>query len=158
MKIIYKLFLFGILLRVTPPVIESMGIFPSTTLASLRYTMTNTDVWGAIMNIVSPVPVGTDVPGMGMIQLTTTLIVGAFVAVGAISALRVNGFPGIIAGISAALIFPFIVNTGLVFYYEVGGFGSPPAQTLIIAIIVGICALAFITLLELPVGGKVDDD
>ena len=59
MKIIYKLFIFVLILRLMPIILVSMNIFPNVGLDDLGFTFDeNSSVYDILVNVASPHQIG----------------------------------------------------------------------------------------------------
>jgi hypothetical protein len=138
-----------------PIVVASMGIFPNTTLANLGYDFSDSkDIYGILMEIVTPNPVSTGVT-IPVINYTITVQMSLYVIIGILAVValaRSTAIPTVVGIISAVLIVPFIVDVGMVFYGEAESYHSTPLSLMIIAIIVGVLAMGILTLLEMSKG------
>ena len=166
MKILYKVFLFCLIIRLIPIVIYSMGIFPNTTLTGLgTYDFTEKrDLLGILSEIVSPNPITIGdiygpldyVPFIRDISISFSLyaIIGVL---GVIILLRSSStLPSAIGIMIAAMIVPFIVEVGSVFVKETESYHSTSLTTMMIAILVGIIAVGLLTILEMAKGTDQD--
>ena len=158
MKILYKIFIFCVILRMMPIVVASMGIFPSTTLANLGYDFSDSkDIYSILMEIVTPNPIslGNYIPVINSIPYLRDILsiqFGLYILIGIIGIIgifRYTSLPALIAVITALLIVPFIVDVGMVFYGEAESYHSTPLNLMIISILVGVLVLGILTLLEM---------
>jgi K+-sensing histidine kinase KdpD len=126
-----------------------MDIFPNVGLSDLGIMFDeNSSAYTILMNIVSPHPIVlATLPVIGPItvQMSIYAIFGILIAV---AIARSTSIPTVVAGISAMLFVPFIVDTGYVFVREAESYHSTSLVLMIVAIIIGVIALAVITLLE----------
>lgn len=159
MKILYKLFIFAIILRMMPIVIASMGIFKNTGFADLGYDFSGSkNIYDILMKIVSPNPVSTGIT-IPVINYTITVQFSLYIIIGILATValaRSTAIPTIVGVLSAVIMVPFLVDIGMVFINEAEGYHSTPLTLMIISIIVGILAMGILTLLEMVKGTDQD--
>jgi len=166
MKIIYKIFIFAIILRLMPIVIGSMHIFSSTVFDSLGYHFgANDDIWAVLGGIVSPVPADTGIPiidtsGVGHLSVQFGLLSfqGLLLAVGFLSAVRINSAAPAVGLVTLALIIPTIIGTGSLIRGGLSTYNSAPLTLLIISIIIGLGAISLITVMEILTHGDAREE
>ena len=133
-----------------PIILVSMNIFPNVGLDDLGFTFDeNSSVYDILVNVASPHPIVLvdNIPLIGAItvQMGLYTILAILITVAVIKSTTI---PVIVAGISAVLFIPFLVDTGYIFMRDAESYNSVPLVLMIVAIIVGIVALGVITLLE----------
>jgi hypothetical protein len=152
MKMIYKFFMFALVLKMVPVILASMNIFPNTAYESLGVSYSTTsDPWFLLRVLVSggtPIDTGINIPLVGpvTVQFALTSIIGilALVAIA-----KDRTLPTVIAALSAMIFIPFVVETGYTFIRESENlYHSPPMILTMIAVIIAFIALGVITLLE----------
>jgi len=158
MKLIYKLFMFSLILRLMPAVIGVMGIFPNTALSGIGYSFdADDDAFTILTKIVSPEAKnsGIGIPGTGIqisIQFTLTAILAALAIV---AILKSPVIPVVVASVTAVLIIPMIVNMGYLLVNSAKNeYHSDSLSLMVLSLIVAAIALGVLTLLDFAMNNQ----
>ena len=125
-------------------------MFPNMTFDDLGYDFDeNSSAYDVLMNVVSPNPIVLvdNIPLIGAITVQMGLYTILAILI-AVAIIKSASLPTIVAGISAILFIPFIVDTGYIFLRGAESYHSTPLVLMIMTIIIGVIALGVITLLE----------
>lgn len=150
MKILYKLFLFAVIIRLIPAVITSMGIFPNTVFDNLGFNFSSTDdAMSIFSDLMFPFPIDLSaIPGVGILHFTLAVGISAIIVIALFQALRIDAVPAFVAGITVFLVCPFILSVGYALASSTNAFNSSSVTLMMITIFVGFIVLAMITILE----------
>lgn len=140
-----------------PVVIASMNVFPNVGFEDIGYSFNeNASATDIILNIISPNPIYIlrGVPVVGSIPIIKDLSIqmGIYILIGTLTAIaffKSSTLPTAVAGITALLFIPFIVDTGYMFINGTRAYHSASLMLMIMTVIIGVVALGIITLLEM---------